>query len=639
MCIPSTTAGFCTISFIAIVAFQTASPLHGDEQGAPPIFRPPVIRVKQPSRKSPSARLPTPSAMTSGNGFTLLTPASPKKTPASQTGTSQPASVSQFDANFWNSSSTAASTAPGTSGFQSTTSRIPARDGDLPRPWTPPAANPALKPVSGSVDSKAPVRLPAVSVPASADRSLNVEDRRQSLNNSGSLDRFSIVDISDRELTTLSNSASGSSLSSSEQLFLKNQAATEFDSLSTGERRSAPDTQGGSRDRTSAAVENMRQGTSATLDNETETLDALVQKSAAATEFSQVSAGTRSVSGLRNLPSFSDTADGNSSRMNSGRRPNNTRETSAATSAAQSEFVEVTDEFSTVSTGNRRDSNAAGQTGNGNSFSPVSSSTMVQGGSAAATEFSQVSAGTRSVSGLRNLPSFSDTADGNSSRMNSGRRPNNTRETSAATSAAQSEFVEVTDEFSTVSTGNRRDSNAAGQTGNGNSFSPVSSSTMVQGGSAAAASRTAYSRRNSLDSEVAGSGSSPTGPSVTDREIIPTLTDTNPTPLPDQSTPTDDPVVQPAFAFVPAQGVGTRTTLENKIEAARESQRLIQVDQVDQPKPKPEPEPGIDTLPGFQVVQQPYDGTVFEQLTKKNNAATEFQSVQGEGQLDFSPIW
>lgn len=537
MCIPSTTAGFCTISFIAIVAFQTASPLHGDEQGAPPIFRPPVIRVKQPSRKSPSARLPTPSAMTSGNGFTLLTPASPKKTPASQTGTSQPASVSQFDANFWNSSSTAASTAPGTSGFQSTTSRIPARDGDLPRPWTPPAANPALKPVSGSVDSKAPVRLPAVSVPASADRSLNVEDRRQSLNNSGSLDRFSIVDISDRELTTLSNSASGSSLSSSEQLFLKNQAATEFDSLSTGERRSAPDTQGGSRDRTSAAVENMRQGTSATLDNETETLDALVQKSAAATEFSQVSAGTRS------------------------------------------------------------------------------------------------------VSGLRNLPSFSDTADGNSSRMNSGLRPNNTRETSAATSAAQSDFVEVTDEFSTVSTGNRRDSNAAGQTGNGNSFSPVSSSTMVQGGSAAAASRTAYSRRNSLDSEVAGSGSSPTGPSVTDREIIPTLTDTNPTPLPDQSTPTDDPVVQPAFAFVPAQGVGTRTTLENKIEAARESQRLIQVDQVDQPKPKPEPEPGIDTLPGFQVVQQPYDGTVFEQLTKKNNAATEFQSVQGEGQLDFSPIW
>ena len=535
MCIPSTTAGFCTISFIAIVAFQTASPLHGDEQGAPPIFRPPVIRVKQPSRKSPSARLPTPSAMTSGNGFTLLTPASPKKTPASQTGTSQPASVSQFDANFWNSSSTAASTAPGTSGFQSTTSRIPARDGDLPRPWTPPAANPALKPVSGSVDSKAPVRLPAVSVPASADRSLNVEDRRQSLNNSGSLDRFSIVDISDRELTTLSNSASGSSLSSSEQLFLKNQAATEFDSLSTGERRSAPDTQGGSRDRTSAAVENMRQGTSATLDNETETLDALVQKSAAATEFSQVSAGTRS------------------------------------------------------------------------------------------------------VSGLRNLPSFSDTADGNSSRMNSGLRPNNTRETSAATSAAQSEFVEVTDEFSTVSTGNRRDSNGPGQTGNGNSFSPVSSSTMVQGGSAAAASRTAYSRRNSLDSEVAGSGSSPTGPSVTDREIIPTLTDTNPTPPPDQNTPTDDPVVQPAFAFVPAQGVGTRTTLENKIGAARESQRLIQVDQVDQPEP--EPEPGIDTLPGFQVVQQPYDGTVFEQLTKKNNAATEFQSVQGEGQLDFSPIW
>ena len=533
MCIPRTTAGFCTISFIAIVAFQTASPLHGDEQGAPPIFRPPVIRVKQPSRKSPSARLPTPSAMTSGNGFTLLTPASPKKTPASQTGTSQPASVSQFDANFWNSSSTAASTAPGTSGFQSTTSRIPARDGDLPRPWTPPAANPALKPVSGSVDSKAPVRLPAVSVPASADRSLNVEDRRQSLNNSGSLDRFSIVDISDRELTTLSNSASGSSLSSSEQLFLKNQAATEFDSLSTGERRSAPDTQGGSRDRTSAAVENMRQGTSATLDNETETLDALVQKSAAATEFSQVSAGTRS------------------------------------------------------------------------------------------------------VSGLRNLPSFSDTADGNSSRMNSGLRPNNTRETSAATSAAQSDFVEVTDEFSTVSTGNRRDSNGPGQTGNGNSFSPVSSSTMVQGGSAAASSRTAYSRRNSLDSEVAGSGSSPTGPSVTDREIIPTLTDTNPTPLPDQSTPTDDPVVQPAFAFVPAQGVGTRTTLENKIGAARESQRLIQVDQVDQP----EPEPGIDTLPGFQVVQQPYDGTVFEQLTKKNNAATEFQSVQGEGQLDFSPIW
>ena len=535
MCIPRTTAGFCTISFIAIVAFQTASPLHGDEQGAPPIFRPPVIRVKQPSRKSPSARLPTPSAMTSGNGFTLLTPASPKKTPASQTGTSQPASVSQFDANFWNSSSTAASTAPGTSGFQSTTSRIPARDGDLPRPWTPPAANPALKPVSGSVDSKAPVRLPAVSVPASADRSLNVEDRRQSLNNSGSLDRFSIVDISDRELTTLSNSASGSSLSSSEQLFLKNQAATEFDSLSTGERRSAPDTQGGSRDRTSAAVENMRQGTSATLDNETETLDALVQKSAAATEFSQVSAGTRS------------------------------------------------------------------------------------------------------VSGLRNLPSFSDTADGNSSRMNSGLRPNNTRETSAATSAAQSDFVEVTDEFSTVSTGNRRDSNGPGQTGNGNSFSPVSSSTMVQGGSAAASSRTAYSRRNSLDSEVAGSGSSPTGPSVTDREIIPTLTDTNPTPPPDQSTPTDDPVVQPAFTFVPAQGVGTRTTLENKIGAARESQRLIQVDQVDQPEP--EPEPGIDTLPGFQVVQQPYDGTVFEQLTKKNNAATEFQSVQGEGQLDFSPIW
>lgn len=543
MCIPRTTAGFYTISFIVIVAFQIASPLHGDEQGAPPVFRPPAIRVKQPSRKRPSARLPTPSAMTSGNGFTLLTPASLKKTPASQTGVSQPASVPEFNANFWNSSSTAASTVPGTSGFQSTSSNIPARDGDLPRPWTPPAANPSLKPVSGSVDSTAPIRLPEGSVPASADRSLNAEDRRQSLNKSGSLDRLSFVDISDRELTTLSNSASGSPLSSSEQLFLKNQAATEFNTLSTGERRSAPDTQGGSRDRTSAPVQNMRQGTSATRDNQTDTLDALGQKSAAAAEFSQVSAGTRSVNGRRNLPSFSDTADGNSSRMNSGQRPGNTREAFTATSASQSDFVEVPDGFSTVSTGNRRDSNGAGQTGNGSSFSPVSS---------------------------------------------------------AAT---------------------------------------------VQGGSAAASSRTADSRRNSLDSEVAGSGSSPTGPSVTDREISPTLTDTAPTPTPDQSTPTDDPVVQPAFVFVPAQGTGTRTTLENKIRAAREFQPLLQVDQVDEPDPEPdpdpdpEPDPGFDTLPGFQVVQQPSDGTVFEQLTEKNEAATEFQSVQGEGELDFSPIW
>jgi hypothetical protein len=229
--------------------------------------------------------------------------------------------------------------------------------------------------------------------------------------------------------------------------------------------------------------------------------------------------------------------------------------------------------------------------------------------------------------------------------MNSGQRPGNTREAFTATSASQSDFVEVPDGFSTVSTGNRRDSNGAGQTGNGSSFSPVSSAATVQGGSAAASSRTADSRRNSLDSEVAGSGSSPTGPSVTDREISPTLTDTAPTPTPDQSTPTDDPVVQPAFVFVPAQGTGTRTTLENKIRAAREFQPLLQVDQVDEPDPEPdpdpdpEPDPGFDTLPGFQVVQQPSDGTVFEQLTEKNEAATEFQSVQGEGELDFSPIW